>query len=160
MKKWHSVCAPINLIVLAFSLLPATASAKSPKGRFVINPSGQTVYDAATGLTWTRDVSSYGPPANKAQTYCDQLPIDGGGWKVPTLRQLQTILDPNLVHPAYDTAVFAFPPPQEVGYMQLVTSTTVTYPNGDLMYWVLRFWTGEAIPFSKTTYSLVRCVRK
>jgi hypothetical protein len=96
-------------VVLA-SLIAATAAAPSranaPAGRFT--PSGGVVTDKETGLKWQQALISNYPFSSDAsldaQTYCSQYSLPGylTGWRVPTARELSSIIDPRAKTPAWD----------------------------------------------------------
>jgi hypothetical protein len=44
---------------------------------------------------------------NDASSYCAQLALDGGGWRLPKVKELATLVDVTAAAPAIDT--FAFP---------------------------------------------------
>ena len=72
--------------------------------RFIINNDG-TVTDTSTGLTWQQ--ATAGPMAwEAAQKYCAKLELAGGGWRLPTVQELQSIVDYTRQVPAIDTAAF------------------------------------------------------
>ena len=80
--------------VLAFAVAPGTYAA-SPTGHFVVTGTGATatIYDTKTKLTWQQPTSiSYTWAA--ATTYCGAATTLGSsGWRLPTIKELQTILD-------------------------------------------------------------------
>ena len=94
-------------IVVAFTavvlILPAGASA--PAGRYTIG--NGTVYDTKTRLTWQQmaDTAVYGQPA--AEEYCANLSLNGGTWRLPTIKELQTLCDYGQpASPTIDAAAF------------------------------------------------------
>ena len=38
--------------------------------------------------------------------YCASLALDGGGWRLPTVDELRSIVDPSRILPAIDTSFF------------------------------------------------------
>jgi hypothetical protein len=66
-------------------------SEKSPVGAYQRFENG-IVYDAATGLEWLA-----GPDQrmdwNEARAWTDGLSVGGGGWRMPTREELQTLYD-------------------------------------------------------------------
>ena len=71
---------------------PQVAGAAAPPGQFKI--SADTVLDATTGLTWQRDGLSGGKMwSAKAGDYCKSVKTAGGGWRVPTVVELASILN-------------------------------------------------------------------
>jgi hypothetical protein len=76
--------------LVAIALVTRHSGADAPPGRYTI--SAGTVIDTKTGLTWQQGV---GPGANwaNAKTYCAGLSLAGTGWRLPTMKELLTILD-------------------------------------------------------------------
>jgi hypothetical protein len=72
--------------------------------RFQLQPDG-LAYDAATGRTWQQYVSDGGPglPWDYATANCAGF---GSGWRLPTVTELQSIVDDTVSEPAIDTTVF------------------------------------------------------
>ena len=62
--------------------------------------------DAATKLTWQRTVVSTAHNWQGANDYCKALPTAGGGWRLPTVRELRSIADFAHASPAIDPAAF------------------------------------------------------
>lgn len=70
-----------------------------------------TVIDHFTGLTWQRSLSSatYGPLLSDAEAYCNGLTLAGGGWRVPSLKELLTLVDFCVPEPGPTIDNAAFP---------------------------------------------------
>jgi hypothetical protein len=61
--------------------------------RFRDNGDG-TIYDASTGYTWQKNVEADRQfNWNDAKTYCSLLALAGGGWVIPTVEELTTLVD-------------------------------------------------------------------
>jgi hypothetical protein len=74
--------------------------------RFVDNGDG-TVTDTATGLMWQQGHSSSVLVWSEALTYAEDLPLAGyTDWRVPIVKELQSIVDYNRWNPAIDTTFF------------------------------------------------------
>ena len=54
--------------------------------------SGDTWADSSSGLTWQVTPSSDYLDWEGAKTYCDTLSLDGGGWHLPTVSELRTLI--------------------------------------------------------------------
>jgi hypothetical protein len=52
-----------------------------------------TATDAASGLTWTTAASSEKFDWTAAVAYCDELTLAGGGWRLPTISELRTLIE-------------------------------------------------------------------
>jgi hypothetical protein len=82
-----------------------------PNGHFTIR--NGTVHDNFTALTWQEaipttggDDSFGGYTWSNAKSYCAQLGLDGGGWRVPRVKELSTIVDDTTENPAIDSSAF------------------------------------------------------
>jgi hypothetical protein len=73
------------LVVVALAV-GTLVRADAPVGRFTINADG-TVTDNMTHLTWQQAASATTYTWANAQTYCT------GGWRLPNIRELQSIVD-------------------------------------------------------------------
>jgi hypothetical protein len=71
--------------------------------QFVID--GDTVRDRVTGLVWER-AAAEPEPFDQASARCLSL-----GWRLPSVRELQSIVDENAYDPAVDQALFPATPP-------------------------------------------------
>ena len=96
--------------------------------RYVVDEVKGTVLDTTTGLTWQRDVpiSDFMSFAT-AEDYADNLPLDGGGWRLPTCDELQSLVDdavmPTIDHAAFPgcpSGIFWCAPPGVDGYCWLL----------------------------------------
>jgi hypothetical protein len=64
---------------------------------------------AKTGLTWERVLSGTALTWANAGTYCSTLEVDGSGWRMPTSKELLTLVDFSVVSPAANIDHVAFP---------------------------------------------------
>ncbi|HYJ10912.1 MAG TPA: DUF1566 domain-containing protein, partial [Polyangiaceae bacterium] len=65
---------------------------EAPSNQF--QPSTDTVTDTETLLIWQKDVAVIEATFAEAQTYCADLTLDGvATWRVPSLKELQTLVD-------------------------------------------------------------------
>jgi Protein of unknown function (DUF1566) len=81
--------------------------ADAPPDRYTIDAAAGLVTDRRTGLIWQHpaNVSTY--TWDQAASYCRGLRIGGsGGFRVPTLKELMTLIDPTRRNPAIDIAAF------------------------------------------------------
>jgi hypothetical protein len=79
--------------------------AEGSGGHFVVASDG-TVADARTGLSWQRAASDAQLSWTEAQTYCSTLPLAGGGFRLPNMKELQSLVDEGASDPAIDEASF------------------------------------------------------
>ncbi|MEI7894230.1 MAG: DUF1566 domain-containing protein [Myxococcales bacterium] len=89
-----------------FLLLVARAPADAPAGQYTIDAAAGTVTDTKTGIVWQRDVPSGTYTWGAAKTYCSSLGLAGGGWRLPSIKVLQTLVDDSRVSPAIDLTAF------------------------------------------------------
>jgi hypothetical protein len=95
--------------------LTASADASAPAGRYVVTSGGTgngTVYDTKTKLTWQQTVPSTAYTWANAKTYCAGVgaSLGGTGWRLPTCKELQTIVDDSQTNPSIDTTAFPSTP--------------------------------------------------
>jgi len=137
------------IVALVFTM---RAHADAPPCRYEIGQN--TVVDRMTKLTWQR---ASGGPANHqgAIEACAELTIAGGGFRLPTIKELQTIVDVSrAMPPVIDTGAFPDVPAGASPYW----SATKRASN-DTEAWFVNFGDGTVL-FKPTTDSLsVRCVR-
>ena len=65
--------------------------------------SADVATDRATGLAWRRPVQPDATDWNGAKTGCAAL---GGGWRLPSLHELDTIVDHTVTAPSIDAVTF------------------------------------------------------
>jgi hypothetical protein len=80
-------------LAAAFAASALVSRANAPAGRYAI--SNGTVYDTKTKLTWQQALP---PPTMDftwpaASSYCSGLSLNGTGWRLPTVKELTSILD-------------------------------------------------------------------
>ena len=111
------------------------------------------VYDAATGLTWQQTINTANLLWSAASTYCTS---QGPGWRVPSVNELQTIVDYAKTQPAIDGT--AFPNTPTAG--RFWTSSPDAMYKSDGIVWLIVFDYGETLELDSTVndFGLVRCV--
>jgi len=111
------------------------------------------VTDHATGLQWQDDANPQFMTWSAARTYCTQRNVNGTGWRLPTKRELETLVD----------------------YSQSGSAIDATFTNmaGNYTYWSSTPYRGDATKVGVVTYhngysqshksksdtSYVRCVK-
>jgi S-phase kinase-associated protein 1 len=65
-----------------------------------------TVTDNFTGAVWQRRVADEGRDHARTQEYCQNLVLDGTGWRLPTVKTLSTLVDVRVSAPRIDRAAF------------------------------------------------------
>jgi hypothetical protein len=136
--------------------LAMIASAAAPPGRFVVNAAAGTVRDGTTNLTWQRTVSGTYTWA-QATTYCQGLNLGGfsTGWRLPTKKELETLVDFRVVSPAIDVTAFPGTPAGIFWFWW----TSTPYAGSSGVAWYVNFYDGFSYYVGTTNTYRVRCVR-
>ena len=138
----------------------AASPGPAPAGRYTIPATG-TVLDTKTLLTWEQtpegDAGSFPKMLQTAAvTYCANLGLSGGGWRLPTANELETLVDfsqTSSTTPSIDVTFFPDTPAEEFW------SATPVAPVG-IESWEVGFAGGGAGSDVGSEYSwYVRCVR-
>jgi hypothetical protein len=110
-----------------------------------------TVTDPKTGLTWQRKLVKDGHTWAQAKAYCSSLALEGPGWRLPSLKDVKTLVDRNF-EPAIDPNAFPDTPP---------TNFWTSTPSKDRadVAWALDFELGSSSDEKVNQTFLVRCVR-
>lgn len=113
---------------------------------------GGTVLDSETGLLWQQALNNttYSPAA--AASYCSSLGLAGGGFRLPTIAELQTIVDVGTTDPTIDLE--AFPSTPSDGFWTTTPSAT---GNGNM--WAVNFTDGTANLAIPGLAFYARCVK-
>ncbi len=115
----------------------------------------QENYDKCTGSNGqTQDTSKCTDTSgDTATTYCANLSLDGGGWRLPTIQELQSIV----VDGAYDPSI------DKTAFVNYTTSSdywsSTARANGTEYAWVVHFHYGYTSHGVKSVDRYVRCVR-
>ena len=117
------------------------------------NNGNDTMTDLATGLTWQRQDDNNEREWAAAHSYCQALSLGGKtNWRVPNIKELQSIVDNRITDPAIDPN--AFPGTNSSSYW---SATTYSLNSGSA--WFVAFRTGAVSSSSKSVSNYVRCVR-
>jgi hypothetical protein len=111
------------------------------------------VYDTKTKLTWQQTVTPTTYAFSDATNYCASLgaSLSGAGWRIPTIKELQTIVDYSQTSgPWIDRTAF---PSTPVHYFWSSTAE-----SGTTTHWVLDFSVGNITLPGMSTSNNVRCV--
>lgn len=142
----------VRCVRQAAAAVPPTALDK----RFAVDATAGTVHDALTSLTWQRDGGASGINNTwaGAKSYCSQLTLHGGGWRLPEVTELWSIVDVQKVQPAIDAD--AFPnSPFDFNYW-----TATTYGgNGFESAFLVSFDNGFSFADQTSTKNRARCVK-
>ena len=139
----------MGVAVLCALAVVTAVSASAPIGRYQVGV--DTIFDTKTQLTWQRLQSPDLMTQANANAYCLGLNLDGSGWRLPTVKELSSLVDVSVTSPAID---------------RVFTGTTLHFfwsaspvagpPNSG---WKVSFGTGVVIRDDATVLSAVRCVR-
>jgi formylglycine-generating enzyme required for sulfatase activity len=110
-----------------------------------------SVRDTQTQLTWQQPAPKDELTWADAAAYCDALELDGSGWRLPSIGELQTLVDETR-NPAVDAAAF----PQTPSEYFWASSTVFGEPT---RAWTTFFTNGSTYPFAQTALKNLRCVR-
>lgn len=142
-------------IMLALALCASrSALADAPAGRYTV--SGGVVTDNVTGRKWQQAVLSQNPTLTwtVGTSYCDNLSLGGSSaWRLPTVKELQSIIDETKVYPSIDAT--AFPDAQYAFWSATTAADDATKA------WMVDYSLGFNYPGTKTNGNgpRVRCVR-
>jgi hypothetical protein len=145
-------------------LRPSPGRTEAPAGRYTISADG-TVYDTATTLTWQRTANLTGITWASAGPYCAGLTVPaGGGWRLPTVKELTTLLDYSRPgSPFIDPVAFPGVPAQSTSTARngfwsstSLVGTSVGLTEGA---WLVYFDTAGTQPNPLNVGGAVRCVR-
>lgn len=136
--------------VASMWLAAAPARAAAPAGRYTV--ATDTVLDTMTGLTWQRAVPTQTYTWEDAGTYCGRLNLGGTGWRLPTSKELRSLVDIRASNPSIDTTAFPGTPNEKFW-----SSTRDLNHSG--WGWVVNFGNGEPLPWARVVDFRVRCVR-
>jgi Protein of unknown function (DUF1566) len=147
-------CTGAGLCLFGVALVGVVrpAIADAPPGRYAI--AAGEVTDTQTGLIWQQGMSAAaGATWADAPAYCSTLALNGHVWRLPSLRELQTLVDETKT-PAIDLTAF---PGTPTTYFW--TSDAFTGNPGNA--WVVDFTYGFTFGFGiDVTFAYpVRCVR-
>lgn len=130
--------------------LSSPSAAEAPKGRFTLVRG--TVEDASTGLTWQQKLVDKRYNWAEATAFCVSLDLRGKGWRLPTVKELHTLVDETRVSPAIDVDTF---PDTFADYFWSSSPLSNFADNA----WALSFDYGFDNWFDVGTKQRVRCVR-
>ncbi len=113
----------------------------------------KTVTDNITGLTWQQEDNNVTYTWENALSYCENLSLAGqSDWRLPNIRELESIVDEAAYSPAIDTTYF---PNTNSSYYW--SSTTSAYHNN--YTWGVYFNNGVVGYYNKSDSGYVRCIR-
>ena len=110
---------------------------------------GGAVLDRATGLVWQAALDPGSYSWDGALAYCESL---GAGWRAPSLKEAQTIIDDRMEFPAVDPR--AFPDTPSVSFW-----TSTAKADGSGAAWYIDVFYGASDSDVAARLFRVRCVR-
>jgi hypothetical protein len=134
----------------AGAIADAAGSSDASSGRY--ETKNGTVYDKSTKLTWQLDVSATPLGWAAARDYCHELDLADGGWRLPSVNELQTLIDESSNDPAIDLTAFPGTPSDYFW-------TSSVLPHFESFVWTVYFGYGLSTFFDVNQNHLVRCVR-
>lgn len=140
-----------GIVLAAVLVLAADLQAAAPARRYIVG--ADAVVDAKTGLTWQRVVPPQSYSWANAKGYCQGLTLAGQSeWRLPTRKELRSLVDIRARNPAIDSAAFPNTPRQAFW-----SSSASAHNASDA--WLVTFEVGHA-SFEDIGYGgRVRCVR-
>jgi len=120
----------------------------APPDRYVTDDTSGTVYDSKTKLTWKQTVPSTKYAWADAKTLCAGL---GTGWRLPTIKELQTIVDGSRFAPSIYQGAFL----SAAGDNHWSSTPSVPVPSSA---WAVDFGVGFAAYSDASSAYHVRCV--
>lgn len=116
-----------------------------------------TVEDTLTSLLWQRTVDGVERTWGEALEYCDDLVLDSkDDWRLPSIKELHTIMDYTTFDPAINTEAFNGQPSWHWYHW---SSTARTAEDDGTYVWFGAFLNGAIYDYSKRWQMNVRCVR-
>ena len=131
--------------------LASLSFASAPAWRYAEDAS--TVYDNKTKLTWQKATNPTTEVWSSARSYCSNLgkTLGGTGWRLPTIRELLSIVDFTAQPPAIDPAL-------PLSWAKTMWSATTAAADSNSA-WTVSFSAGATTTYVKNTLLYVRCVR-
>jgi hypothetical protein len=163
--KLSNTLSPSLWVKLGCSLallvgLSAGASAQAAEVRFTFSANGAEVFDAKTGLTWQRcslgqtwtDGTCKGSASKQSFKQATTMTKIKGGWRLPTVKELATLVDTGRGIPAIDLG--AFPAAPADWYC-----TSSPYLGSASLAWYVDFQHGDSSPLNRDQRHHIRLVR-
>lgn len=153
-RYFRGIAGAILLVVIVVIAVGAVripgAHADAPSCRYIVT-ADDTVFDQDTSLTWQRHPDDVVRTWDDAVSYCTNLTVAGGGWRLPTQAELNTLIDEARENPAIDQT--AFPSTASDFFWSSQDA------NDSTSAWKLEFGVGTSYTTAKSEGNRVRCVR-
>lgn len=154
-----SILRCLGAVAITMVTSPRSVDAAAPAGHYVVTAGSGTgngtVYDTKSKLTWQQTVSPTTHTWAEAKTYCAGVgaSLGGTGWRVPTIKELQSIADfSRTADPVIDPNAFPSTP------SELFWSSS-PYLGSSGYAWGVGFSNGNSYSIGVGDYFRVRCVR-
>jgi hypothetical protein len=144
--RWLTGAMVAAIIVFAWR-----ADADAPAGRYAL--ASGTVVDTKTGLIWQQTMAANSYTQSDAASYCATLSLNGGGWRLPSIKELLTLVDETKLARTFDETAF----PGSDGYFW--SSSPYLGDNTVGYFWVLWSASGGSHTSKATSLERARCVR-
>jgi hypothetical protein len=148
-----------SLVLLAG--LSNGATAQTADVRFTYAANGTEVSDAKTGLTWQRcsigqtwqDSTCKGVASSHTHKQATTLTKTKGGWRLPTVKELSSLVDTSRSNPTIDVSVFPATP-------SAWFCTASPYAGSASLAWYVGFLHGDTSPLNREQRHHIRLVRE
>lgn len=115
------------------------------------------VKDNVTGLEWQDNYSDNGGDIKQAEwqnaaNYCFSLSLDGGEWRLPSIEELETLVDNGKYNPSVTENIF-----EHISSSYYWSSTTAA--NSPSYAWSVGFLNGNSDSYPRKNDHYLRCVR-
>ena len=111
------------------------------------------IHDTSDPACYDTSSDTEDPNDDTATEYCNALSLDGGGWRLPTVVELQSIVVYGAYNPSIDTAVFENYSTSDYYWSSTTLAGYTSY------VWIVDFDYGYTGDGSKDYNRYVRCVR-
>ena len=159
-----SILRCLGALAIIVVTSPRTVDAAAPAGHYVVTAGSGTgngtVYDSKSKLTWQQTVSPTTYTWADAKTYCAGVgaSLGGTGWRVPTIKELLSIVDFSQPAGLYiDTNTFLSTPVGGKIGLEFWSSSPLAGSSSDA--WSVNFIYGRSDSFHTANAYDVRCVR-
>ena len=146
----EKVAAVMFVVCACVVCAPSPGAAEAPAGRY--QATTNEVIDSKTGLTWQRAQAPSTYTWEQAKTYCATLSLEGKKWRLPSVKELLSIVDLGGSSPTIDHSKFF-----DTSSGDYWTSSPVV-GNPDFA-WIVYFDGGDTLSNFVNNSNRVRCVR-
>jgi len=156
-------CVSVHSVQAAQVCSPNTPLTK-PNSQYQISSDGLEVTDTQTGLIWKRCLEDMTWNGSTCAGFAIDLPWRDamnrgtGGWRMPNIKELQSLVETACSNPAINMSVFP-DANEDSGIMPtwVWSSSAVAYSND--WAWFINFGTGSSASDDKANSDSVRLVR-